>query len=63
MKSEMIPIDHLLDRKQCAKALSVSKDTVIRMEKRGELRRVQISEARVGYRASDIIKLIEERTR
>ena len=52
----------LIDREGVAKFLSVSVETVKRMEKAKKLQRVQLGERMVRYRRSDLETLIGART-
>gem|GEM_PF-5843067 len=47
-------LDRIYSRKSAAEALSVSVKTVIRLELAGKLRRVQVTQGRVGYRESEL---------
>jgi predicted site-specific integrase-resolvase len=50
-------IDPILDRKQFAKASSLSPSTIERLWRAGRIKRVQLSDKRFGYRASELDKL------
>ena len=53
--------DYYLTREAVACYLSVSKRTVVRMEKRGELRPIFIGENTIRYRKSDLDEFVNER--
>jgi excisionase family DNA binding protein len=56
-----VQLDPVLSRKEAAKALSVHRNTIIRLEQAGKLRRIQVTEGRVGYRLSEINRYLSER--
>jgi hypothetical protein len=55
-------IDRVRSRAQTAARLNVSLRTLRRLELRGEIERVQITERIIGYRDSAIERFLEERT-
>ncbi len=55
-------LDRLYTPKQTAEALAISVKTLARMEARGEIRRVQMTEQRHGFRMSEIKNLIEKKS-
>ena len=58
----MTPLDRLYSPKQTAEALAISVKTLYRMECRGEIRRVQLTTQRHGFRMSEINNLIEKKS-
>jgi predicted DNA-binding transcriptional regulator AlpA len=54
--------DRLLTLRQVQAILTISRSTVWRMTRDGELRAVRLTPTRIAYRASDIARLIDERT-
>lgn len=55
--------DFLLSRQEAAERLNISVQTLTRLQERGELKRVQVSDRRVGYRNSDVAKFLAARAR
>jgi predicted site-specific integrase-resolvase len=55
-------IDRIRGRKETAARLNISLRTLRRLELRGEIERVQITERIVGYRDSAIERFLKERT-
>jgi excisionase family DNA binding protein len=55
--------DFILTQKQAAERLGISTQTLVRMQARGDLPRVQISDRRVGYRHSDISNFLNARAK
>ncbi len=55
-------LDRLYSPKQTAEALAVSVKTLSRMEARGEIRRVQMTSQRYGFRLSEIQSLIQKKS-
>jgi len=55
-------IDRVRSRAETAARLNVSLRTLRRLELRGEIERVQITERIIGYRDSAIERFLEERT-
>ena len=55
-------VDYVHTRRQAASILGISTRTLMRIEARGELPRVQISPRVVGYRHSEIEKFLSART-
>ena len=56
-------IDEVFTRREVAAKLRISLKTLSRMEKRGDLTgRVRISDRATGYRASTIVRFLDERT-
>lgn len=50
-----------LSRKDIMELFNISRSTVIRMERRGELKPIRLTPRKVVYRREDIEKLLEER--
>jgi hypothetical protein len=57
----MQDIDRVYSRKKTAELLSVCEKTLRRLELSGELKRVDITPRKVGYRASEIERFLSER--
>jgi predicted site-specific integrase-resolvase len=55
-------VDCVRTRKETAERLRISVRTLSRMERRGEIQRIRISDRIFGYRDSAIEKFLEERT-
>jgi predicted DNA-binding transcriptional regulator AlpA len=56
-------VDCVRNRREAAKMLGISIKTLTRIEHRGELPRVQITDRIVGYRDSALRRFISERER
>ena len=56
-------MDELLTRKEVMKLLKISRSTLYRLEKRGELKRIQISPRKILYKRKDIEELLRKKAR
>jgi predicted DNA-binding transcriptional regulator AlpA len=62
MTEEKNGIDYVRTRREAARILGCSVNTIKRIEKRGEIARTQISPRIIGYRQSAIDRYLAERT-
>jgi predicted DNA-binding transcriptional regulator AlpA len=54
-------MDRILNCKDTCSALSISKATLYRLSKAGQIKKIKLSKGRVGWRQSDLVSFINKR--